>query len=318
MMRAAVFAAPESIRIESVPIPDPGPGEVRVKVEGCGLCGSNLPVFEGRPWFQYPRVPGAPGHEAWGIVDAAGKGAGAVREGDRVTLMSCKAYAEYDVTGAENVIPLPAVLDQKPFPGEPLGCAMNVFHRSDIRPGQTVAVIGIGFLGALITRLAKNAGAVVIAISRRPFALRTATRCGADHAVRLGDVHQTVENVLAITGGVHCDRVIEATGFADPLKLAGELTGVRGRLIIAGYHQDGLREVDMQLWNWRGLDVVCAHERDPGMYVRGVQSAVAAVADNQLDPFPLFTHRFEIENIEQAFRAMQQRPEGFLKALIVF
>jgi NADPH2:quinone reductase len=65
------------------------------------------------------------------------------------------------------VVPLPSELDGHPFPGEPLGCAMNIFKRAEIRAGQTVAIIGIGFLGALLTQLAAQAGARVIAISRR-------------------------------------------------------------------------------------------------------------------------------------------------------
>ena len=67
---------------------------------------------------------------------------------------------------------------------------------------------------------------------------------------------------IELTGGRFCDVVIEAVGKQWPLDLAAELAGERGRLIIAGYHQDGLRQVNMQLWNWRGLDVINAHQRD--------------------------------------------------------
>ena len=51
-----------------------GPGEARVRLEGCGVCGSNLPVWEGRPWFQYPLDPGTPGHEGWGVIEEVGEG----------------------------------------------------------------------------------------------------------------------------------------------------------------------------------------------------------------------------------------------------
>ncbi|MDX6721279.1 MAG: hypothetical protein QOJ63_3533, partial [Solirubrobacteraceae bacterium] len=64
-MRAAVITAPGSAEVASVPTPDPGPGEVLVELEGCGVCGSDLAVWQGRPWFDYPREPGAPGHEGW-------------------------------------------------------------------------------------------------------------------------------------------------------------------------------------------------------------------------------------------------------------
>ena len=77
-----------------------------------------------------------------------------------------------------------------------------------------------------------------------------------------------------LTDGRWCERVIEAVGLQWPLDLAGELTGERGRLVIAGYHQDGPRQVNMQLWNWRGIDVINAHERDPQRYVDGMRAAV--------------------------------------------
>jgi threonine dehydrogenase-like Zn-dependent dehydrogenase len=72
----------------------------------------------------------------------------------------------------------------------------------------------------------------------------------------------------------------------------------------------------MWLWNWRGLDVINAHERDPKVYVEGIRLAVDEVASGRLDPFPLFTHRYGLDELNQAFEAMRSRPEGFLKAII--
>lgn len=175
---------------------------MRVRLEGSGVCGSSGPVWEGRPWFEYPLEPGAPGHEGWGVVDAVGADVTSVAVGERVAALSYHAHATHDLADGGAVVGLPPELDGVPFPGEPLGCAMNVFERSDVREGHTVAIVGIGFLGALLTQLAVAAGARVVALSR-----------------------------------------------------------VRGRLIVAGFHQDGERSVDMQGWNWRGLDVINAHER---------------------------------------------------------
>jgi threonine dehydrogenase-like Zn-dependent dehydrogenase len=72
----------------------------------------------------------------------------------------------------------------------------------------------------------------------------------------------------------------------------------------------------MQLWNWRGLDVVNAHERDPKLYVEGIREAVEAVASGRLDPGPLYTHRFPLDQLDAALDATRDRPEGFLKALV--
>jgi threonine dehydrogenase-like Zn-dependent dehydrogenase len=313
-VRAAVITAPGSAQLERLPTPDPGPGEVLVELEGCGVCGSDLPVWQGRPWFDYPREPGAPGHEGWGRIAAAGEGVRALAVGTRVAAISYRSDAEFDVAAADAVVALPEELDGRPFPGEALGCAMNVARRSGLRPGQTIAVVGIGFLGALLVQLAARAGARVIAISRRPFALDVARTMGAEHVLGAGD--DAVEAVQELTGGTLCDRVLEVTGRQGPLDLASQLVRVRGRLVIAGFHQDGRRTVDLQLWNWRGLDVVNAHERDPAAYVRGMRDAVDAVARGELDPAPLYTHEFSLGEIAAAFDTAAERPDGFLKALV--
>ncbi|HET9730648.1 MAG TPA: zinc-binding dehydrogenase [Acidimicrobiia bacterium] len=315
-MRAAVVEGPSRHTTRSVPLPEIGPRDVRVRLEGCGVCHSNIPVWEGRPWFTYPLEAGAPGHEGWGIVDAVGDDVRECQPGERVALLSYHAYAEYDVAPAEAVVPLPPSLAGVPFPGEPLGCAMNIFSRSGIEAGQTVAILGIGFLGALLTRLATNAGARVIAISRRAYALAVARRFGAAEAIPMDDHARIIDRVKGLTEGSFADRVIEATGQQWPLDLGGELTRERGRLIIAGFHQDGPRSINMFLWNWRGIDVVNAHERDPNVYIAGIRAAVDAVARGDLDPTPLYTHRYSLELLGAALDATRERPDGFMKALV--
>jgi threonine dehydrogenase-like Zn-dependent dehydrogenase len=315
-MRAAVVAAPGEIRVGNVPRPEAKPTEVRVRLEGCGVCASNLPPWEGREWFSYPMEPGALGHEGWGVVDQVGDGVTDLAPGNRVALLSNHAYAEYDVADRSAVVALPEALNSQPFPGEPLGCAVNIFTRSEIGPGQTVAIVGIGFLGALLTRLATQQGARVIAVARRPFAQDIARRMGAQHVLPMDDHWRIIEQVKSLTDGAFCDVVIEAVGKQWPLDLSAELTRERGRLIVAGYHQDGLRSVNMQLWNWRGLDVINAHERDPQMYTDGIRRAVNAVTGGELDPTPLYTHTFPLDKLGDALDATRDRPDGFMKALV--
>jgi threonine dehydrogenase-like Zn-dependent dehydrogenase len=113
------------------------------------------------------------------------------------------------------------------------------------------------------------------------------------------------------------DVVIEATGYQRPLDLGAELTRVRGRLIVAGYHQDAPRTVNMQLWNWRGLDVINAHERDPEIYRRGMEEGVALLARGALDLAPLITHTFPLAEIGRAFATAEERPEGFIKSVVL-
>lgn len=317
-MRAAILTGPGQIQISEVERPEPGPGQVRLRLQGCGVCASNLTPWAGPEWMQYPTEPGALGHEAWGLVDAIGHGVEGLTVGDRVAALSYKSYAEYDLADADAVIPLPDTLAGQPFPGEPLGCAMNIFHRSEIRAGQTVAIIGIGFLGAILTKLASDAGARVIAISRRSFSLDLARRMGAAETIPMEDHAAIIERVKELTGGTFCDRVIEAVGKQWPLDLAGELTRERGKLIVAGYHQDGPRQVNMWLWNWRGIDVINAHERDAKIYMQGMREAVDAIASGRLDPSVLYTHTYPLDRLDEALNATRDRPDGFLKALVTY
>jgi len=313
MPRAAVIRESGSAELVEVPLPEPGEGEVRLRLEGSGVCGSDLAVWAGRPWFEYPQPPGAPGHEGWGVVDAVGPGVSGLAEGDGVAGLVYRAYADYDVARAVDLVPLPD--GAGPFPGEALGCAVNVVRRSGIREGDTVAVVGAGFLGCVIVQLAAAAGARVLAVSRRRSALETAAAMGAVETIALEE--PVTERVEELTGGELCDVVVEAAGVQRTLDVAGPLTRTRGRLVIAGFHQDGSRQVDMQLWNWRGLDVVNAHERDPAVYVEGIREAAAAVEKGRLDPSPLYTHRFGLDQVDAALDTALERPEGFIKALVM-
>jgi threonine dehydrogenase-like Zn-dependent dehydrogenase len=315
-MRAAVLVAPGQVECRHVAIPKPRASELRVRIEGCGVCASNIPPFEGREWFRYPMTPGQLGHEAWGVVDAIGGDVMHFSVGDRVAFLSDHAYAEYDVADETKAVALPDSLMEKPFPAEPLGCAINIFNRSQIKPTQTVAIVGIGFLGALLIQLAESVNARVIAVARRECAQQTAAEMGAAHVVPMNDHWRVIEEIRQLTGGHFCDVVIECTGKQWPLDLSAEITRERGRLVIAGYHQDGLRTCNMQLWNWRGLDVINAHERDPQIYVHGMTAAVDAVASGRLDPLPLYTHTFPLEKLGEALRMTRERPDGFMKALI--
>ncbi len=316
-MLAAVIARPQSVEMANVPKPNPGPGQVLVRLEGCGVCASNIPPWEGKPWFTYPMSPGALGHESWGRVEACGKDVTGLAPGDPVAMISNNAYAEFDVAEAGSVVKLSNALGDQPFPAEPLGCAMNIFARAGIQKEDTVSIVGVGFLGALLTQLAAAAGARVIAISRRPFALKFATAMGAAHAIEMDDHTRILEEVKELTGGRFCDVVIEAVGKQWPLDLSAELTRERGRLVVAGYHQDGPRKINMQLWNWRGLDVINAHERDPKIYLKGMQAAVRAVESGLLNPLPLYTHKFSLKRLGEALRMSAQRPDGFMKALVM-
>lgn len=313
------MTGPGAVELIAVDLPSLAPDMVRVSVDGCGVCGSNLPVWEGRPWFSYPLPPGAPGHEAWGTVVAVGAGVddSVCRAGDRVAFLFEQAFADAVDVPADAIVHIPEALADQPFPGEALGCAVNVAARARFAPGQTVAVIGTGFIGALVVALAADAGAHVIAISRRSFSLEVARRMGAKELVALRDQRDVVAEVEELTNGAMCDVVVEAVGTQEPLDLAAKLSRESGRLVIAGFHQDGTRTLDIGMWNWKGLDVINAHFRDRGAQLQGMRRAADLVSAGRLDPTPLYTHTFPLEGLADAMNTVVERPDGFLKALVV-
>lgn len=314
-MRAAVLTAPRRFEIVEHQPPEPEAGEILIAVRGCGVCASNLGPWLGVPGVTYPMEPGAPGHEVYGRVAAVGPGVVGLEPGTPVAVLSYRGFAEYDIARASDLVVLPPALEEEPFPGEPVACAVNVARRAAVAEGDDVVIVGVGFLGALLTTMVRRwRPRLVIAVSRRPEALELARRLGADHAWPLDA--SVVERVGELTGGRMADVVIEATGHQTPLELAAVLTRVRGRLVIAGYHQDGPRSVNLQLWNWRGLDVINAHEREPAVYLDGLMEAVRLVADGALDLAPLLTHRVDLDGIHHAFHLAESRPPGFLKAIV--
>jgi NADPH2:quinone reductase len=317
-MMAAVLVSPRRFELQEFEIPRVGSDEVRIRIEYCGICSSNLAPWKGAPWFSYPFPPGAPGHESVGLVDQLGASVVGLKVGEYVSVLGNSGFAEYEIAKAHCVVPIPGGPHKSPFLGEPLGCAINIFRRAQIRKDDWVAIVGTGFLGTILLQLCLDAGAKVIASSRRLSALRTAEKMGASLAIPIGNSADLLEAVLNVTGPQLCNVVIEAGGVQETLDIASTLTGTRGRLVIAGYHQDGLRSVNMQEWNWRGIDVINAHERDQAVYIEGIRLAVEAVATNRIRLEGLVSHFFPFEQIENGFQALEQRPEGFVKGVVSF
>lgn len=315
--KAAVIDKPGSINFVGISKPECGENELLVKMEGVGLCASNIPVWEGREWFEYPMAPGTPGHEGWGIIEEKGALVEGFEIGQRVAALQNNAFAEYITVPARDAVVIPPELDGIPFPGEPLGCLMNIFERADIHKGQTVAIIGLGFIGLGLVRLCQQKGAKVVALSRRDSSLKSAAN-EADLCIKMEDHYQIIDIINQFTEGKGCDRVIECTGKQWPLDLASEIIGNYGKLIIAGYHQDGLRNVNVQQWNWKAIDVINAHERDPLRYTQGIKSAIEAVKQGILNPEELLTHSFDFEQLSDALTVLTQCPEGFVKGYIKF
>lgn len=315
-MKTSVIESPGNFVIMDSEMPEINENEVLVRLEGTGVCASNLPVWEGREWFRYPIEPGAPGHEGYGVVEKTGSSVRDVKQGDKVTLISQHAYAQYDKANVSEIATFPDELKSS-FPGEPVACAVNIFRRSDLLKDQPVLVIGAGYLGCMLIQLAKNAGAIINVISRRKTSLEYARIAGADHLIDFDDYYRALGQVKKLfPEGV--PRIIEATGAQQSIDFATETIAIRGKLIIAGYHQDGMRHVNMQVWNWKGIDVINAHERNPETSINGLKEAIRLAELKILQPEKFITHYIGFENINDAFRLLKDRPEDFMKAVITY
>jgi threonine dehydrogenase-like Zn-dependent dehydrogenase len=251
-------------------------------------------------------APGAPGHETLGEVVALGRGVDTLAVGQTVTGLLWNGLAELGVGRAEHLLVVPPHASS--VLGEPLACAMNVVRRAGVRPGDRVAIVGFGYLGALIVQLLPPGLAEWIAVSRRPDSRTLAESFGASATYDFDCVPAAAWDSFPV--------VIEAAGVQQTLDYATWLTAFGGRLVIAGYHADGPRTVNMQSWNWKGIEVSNAHERQPAVYMSGLREAFNVVAARPLDFSRLHSHHLRLDDAGEAFRLADERPPGFVKAII--
>jgi 2-desacetyl-2-hydroxyethyl bacteriochlorophyllide A dehydrogenase len=259
-MRAAVVPeAGGEFQVVDRPVPDPGPTEVRVAVDACGVCHSDAFVKEGTfPGVTYPRVPG---HEVVGRVDAVGERVTNWDVGDRVgagwhgghcfTCEPCRrgdflrcenaditgltfdgGYAEFAAVPAEAVAAVPDAVDA--VDAAPLLCAgvttYNALRNSDARPGDLVAVVGVGGLGHLGVQYAHAAGFETVAVSRTPEKRDLALELGADHFVDASEADPA--EALQELGGA---RVVLSTApSADAIASVVGGLGGDGEVVVVG------------------------------------------------------------------------------------
>lgn len=232
-MKAAVvrqFGAP--LTIEEVAVPTPQPGQILVKYEATGVCHTDLDAANG-DWPVKPSPPFIPGHEGVGYVSAVGAGVKRVKEGDRVgvpwlhsacgycphcrtgweTLCAAQSNTGYSVNGtfAEYGLADPDFVGSLPNglefgPAAPVLCAGVTVYKglkeTEVRPGEWVAISGIGGLGHMAVQYAKAMGMHVVAADIFDDKLALAKQLGADLTVN-GKAKDAVEQVIKATGGVH-------------------------------------------------------------------------------------------------------------------
>jgi propanol-preferring alcohol dehydrogenase len=262
MRAAVVHAFDRPLAIDELPVPQPGPGEILVKIEASGVCHTDLHAARGH-WPVQPTLPFIPGHEGVGLVAAVGAGVADVREGDAVGvpwLYSACGHCTYCVTGwetlcesqrntgysvnggfAEYVVAPSAYVGHLP-PGAdfaamaPILCVGVTTYKglkeTDARPGEWVAISGIGGLGHVAVQYAKAMGFHVAAIDVDPAKLALAERLGADLAVDGRHPDAAASLVRETGGGAH--GVLVTAVSTDAFAQAIAMTRRKGTVSLVG------------------------------------------------------------------------------------
>ncbi len=310
------LVAPQQSEVVEELVPEPGPGEVLVRVTACGVCASELhPWIHGRPGY-----PHRFGHEPAGVVEAVGPGVSRFRPGDRVTGLFGGAYSQFRVVPEGVLLPVPDQIPDEGALGEPLACLVNAQRRTRIELADRVAIIGLGFMGLGMLQLVKLRGpSRVIAIDVREEARRRALDVGADEAYRPDDVpaDYLLTRFSEWDSPKGLDIVIEASGTQAGLTLAGKMVRAHGTLSILGYHQGNPREVDVEMWNWKAIDVINAHVRRRADLLESMRIGLALLAKGLIDLSCLVTHRYGLSGVDQAFADLRDKPAGFVKAVVL-
>ena len=335
-MRALAKTRPEpGLEIIDAPVPTPGPGEVQLRIEAASVCGTDRHIYLWDRWAAENITPPVIlGHELAGRVASTGAGVTRIREGDLVGVEShlycgvcaqCRAgalhlcrdlrvigahvdggYAEFVVIPEANAVESngldPAVVALQ----EPMG---NAVHAAFVEPieGRTVAVTGCGPIGLCAVGIAKAGGAAwVVATDTEPYRLELATRMGAD-LVLDASAPDTVERVLAATGGDGVDVVLEMSGAAPALEQALRIATRGGRISLLGIFGEPVTVDLSNLFIEKGLRLY-------GIFGRLIydtwERTQALLRSGALDVAPILTHRFDLADWQQGFDLLGSRHAG--------
>lgn len=313
LMRAIqVKAKGEPMILVNIPVPEPGAEQVLLKVEACGICHGDAKVIEGVA-NSYPRIPG---HEVVGIVDSVGANVTKRKKGQRVgigwhgghgettALTTDGGYAEYMVAYEDGLIAIPDEISAEE--AAPLLCAgetvFSALRNSKARPGDIVAISGIGGLGHLAIQYARKSGFEVVAISRGDDKKSLAAELGAHHY--LDSSKEDIPAALQALGGA---KVIIAT--APSAKVISPLIGglsKDGELIIAAVSDEPLE--------WSPMSFLMGPNTVKGTFT-DLQEMKAAVKFSVLENIRPMIEIFPLEQAKDAFEKMMAAKTHFRAVL---
>lgn len=341
-MQAARLVKPgEPLALADVPVPEPQPDEILVQVSACGLCGTDLHLaVAGDLPVEY--TPITLGHETAGVVAQVGRDVTAYKEGDRVALFpaaSCgqcrycragreslcdvaKVYgmsrdgglAEYMTAPARSAVPLP---DSIPFPIGAIATdgVATPFHalrsRANLRPGETLAVIGCGGLGTHAIMLGRLMGAAhIIAVDTDVHARARATALGADETVNPAET-EAAKVIRSHTGG-GVDVALECVGRPDTVELAIAALGKRGRAVLVGVGMGKPTLPRLVAFVGREQSVLGSF----GMDRADIEDLFALVAAGRLDLSASVSARYPLARANDALQHLASKADGVTRVVV--
>jgi len=316
-MKAAVLQKPGEFIIEEMEIPSIKPDEILVKVKACGICTSELDMWEGKAvGLEFPRFIG---HEVAGVVEKTGENVTNFQTGDHVAIFAeGKGYAEYVAIPEKFAIKINKNTEFEHALGEPIACSVNGVRKTNIDINESVCIVGCGFMGLIMLQVFKYSGAgTLIAVDTRDSILKLAKNLGATHVYNPFN-DNVVENVRELTNGKGIDIGVEAAGNQQAIDLTTELVRMEGKLQIFGFHQGEPRKINWGYWNWMAFQIINGHTRNPAIYVDGMRIGLNLLETKKLNMAPLVTHTFRLNDINDGFKKASEKSDSFIKGVITF
>jgi L-iditol 2-dehydrogenase len=338
-MRVARYYTPEDVRLEEQATPAVGPGELLVRVEACGVCGSDV-----MPWYLEKRAPLVLGHEPAGDVVAVGAGVGGFAAGQRVFVHHhvpcfvchdcrrghhslCPTFHATNIHpgGMAELIRVPApnverdvltLPDSVSYDAatliEPLGCALRGLARAEPQRGDTLAVLGAGTTGLLVLAAARRwSPRRAVALDPVPFRLEAARRLGADLTLA-AERPDASEVVRAWNEGRGADVVFVCTGARAAMRQAFELVGKGGTVMIFAPAAPGVEvPVEPHRFFFEELSVKSSYSTTPFE----TREALAMIAAGEVRAEDFITHRLPLAEAGRALRLVAE-PADSLKVLV--
>jgi len=289
-----------------------GDREILVKVEACGICTGDIYVFLGYPvWY---RLPAALGHEPAGVVVEVGAKVTRFKPGDRVAVLGGPGYADYLIVEESFAEPVPPGVPIEHALGEPLACAVNGVRLAEPKFGDTVAVVGAGFMGLLLVQaLSRMSLDKLAAVDVKDERLELAAEFGAD--ALLNPERESPEKLAAeMNGGF--DVVIEATGSPKGVEVATKLVRRKGRLCIFSFHPLPV-PVDLAAWDSKGLEVVMTNPNRADDMRPNLRLAMRMLGRGVFKMDKLVTHKWSLSEIQSGFEYASKKPKDYIKGVVI-